>query len=113
MTKVTINRAFGRQPHELHTATVLLAGGVAGAAYVLTSQPFETTAIHMQLDNPRIPQYKGMLDCMVLCVRRSGFGGLYKGMTPTLLRALPSYSAAFFGYEYALLAYQRMASGER
>ena len=40
-------------------------------------------------------------------LRRDGIQhGLYKGMGPTLLRAFPSYAAAFYGYEYGLKAYQ-------
>ena len=51
MTKVSLNRALGRPPCEVDTSTVLISGGVAGAAYVLTSQPFETTAILMQVSS--------------------------------------------------------------
>jgi hypothetical protein len=44
-----MNRALGRRSNELDTPTVLVAGGVAGAAYVFTSQPFETAAILIQV----------------------------------------------------------------
>jgi hypothetical protein len=51
MSKVSLNRALDRPPNKVDTSTVLISGGIAGAAYVLTSQPFETAAILMQVSS--------------------------------------------------------------
>ena len=83
---------------------------MAGAAYVLVSHPFETVAVRLQLDCLNNPKYNGMIDCFRKILRRHGVvHGVFKGMAPTLLRAFPSYAAAFFGYEYALKAYSKLA----
>mmetsp|Transcript_37058 Transcript_37058/g.37719 ORF Transcript_37058/g.37719 Transcript_37058/m.37719 type:complete len:319 (+) Transcript_37058:116-1072(+) len=84
------------------SSVVLISGGIAGMGYVLVAHPFETTALLIQLDNAHKPRYAGMLDCARQVVLRSGFLGLYRGVTPTLLRAVPAYAAAFYGYEWAL-----------
>ena len=64
-------------------------------------------SVLLQVDNPTKPRYKGSFDCAMKVLRRDGIQhGLYKGMGPTLLRAFPSYAAAFYGYEYGLKAYQ-------
>ena len=35
-------------------------------------------------------------------VTKDGFGALYKGAWPSILRALPSYAVSFWGYEATL-----------
>ena len=74
---------------------------------------YDTETFCFQLDKTRNPQYKGMLDCMLSTFRHGGVRGLYKGFAPTMLRALPSYSAAFFGYEYALVGYETLQGTSR
>ena len=60
----------------------------------------------LQVDDPLKPRYKGSIDCALKVLRQNGIQhGLYKGMGPTLLRAFPSYAAAFYGYEYGLQGY--------
>ena len=51
----------------------------------------------LQVDDPLKPRYKGSIDCALKVLRQNGIQhGLYKGMGPTLLRAFPSYAAAFY-----------------
>ena len=125
-----------KKPDEMDSVSILTAGSLAGAAYVIISHPFETVAgifithcnlhvntiwllIHvrfmvifpistvlLQVDDPLQPRYKGSIDCAIKVLRQNGIQhGLYKGMGPTLLRAFPSYAAAFYGYEYGLQGY--------
>jgi solute carrier family 25 carnitine/acylcarnitine transporter 20/29 len=40
-------------------------------------------------------QYKGVIDCGVRTARANGFMGLYRGMTITLMRDVPSFASYF------------------
>ncbi|XP_017025968.1 mitochondrial basic amino acids transporter isoform X2 [Drosophila kikkawai] len=57
------------------------AGLLGGAAGVLVGHPFDTVKVHMQMDNPRNPKYKGTVDCLKTIIRKDGFRGLYRGIT--------------------------------
>ena len=80
----------------------MISGGIAGITYVIIAHPFETAAVLLQLDDQKKPKYQGMIDCMSKVVKERGWLGLYRGVSPTLMRAFPSYAAAFYGYEGAL-----------
>lgn len=107
VAKSRINLLSGRNVNESTSDSILLAGGIAGMAYVVSSHPFESTAVLLQLDNPSRPKYSGLVDCFRQVLRRDGIFGLYRGMAPTLARAFPAYAAAFYGYECSLEVYNQ------
>ena len=43
-----------------------------------------------------------MIDCLSHVIKKDGPQGLYRGAWPSILRALPSYAASFWGYEATL-----------
>ena len=104
---------------------VLFAGGMAGLGYVFSSEPLELLSILMQTDVPvtqntvkvgqKIYRYANMQDCFKQVVRDGGFKALYKGVTPTAIRALPAYGASFLGYEKTVefIEWQRKSPEER
>jgi hypothetical protein len=47
-------------------------------------------------------KYNNMAHCLMNVVKDGGYGELYRGIVPTIMRALPSYAAAFLGYEATL-----------
>jgi len=81
---------------------VLLSGATAGVVYELVSFPFETAAVVMQLDHSRNAKWPSALHCVRNIYRDRGFVGLYRGIGPTLVRALPAYAASFYMYEKIL-----------
>lgn len=92
-------------------------GGVAGFASKLAVYPLDTVKKRMQMRQvPRhdsygvIPRYTSSWACGVDVLRREGLAGLYKGMTPSLLKSVVGHSAMFVSYEVALLALQRAQS---
>jgi len=107
VTKARICQFMGTEKRKAGNSVIMFSGGIAGIAYVLVAHPLETAAVLMQLDNISQPKYKGMVDCLRQVVAERGFVGLYKGVGPTLVRAFPSYGAAFYGYEQTLKAVQR------
>ena len=92
---------------QLQTVSVLVAGAVAGICYEMISFPFEGIAVLMQLStsstaSANSPAFKNMWSCMKYKLKDGGVPALYHGITPALVRALPSYSASFYAYESAL-----------
>ena len=84
----------------------LVAGGVAGLTACVACYPLDLvrTRLTTQLDGQE--HYKGITDAFVKIVRNEGFLGLYSGIAPTLMVAVPSFSISYMVYgslkEYAL-----------
>jgi hypothetical protein len=88
---------------EIKVVPIVFAGALAGIVYELMSYPFETATVLMTLDATVMrPRYKSLIQTMGLVFHERGIPGLYEGITPTIIRALPAYSASLFGYELAL-----------
>jgi hypothetical protein len=111
----THNVKTAKSPLELRNSTiVLIAGAAAGFAYCVSSQPLEMASILMQADMPTrtiVPgctnplytyKYTSMSQCFRTMIAEEGYGSLFKGIVPTVLRALPTHAAALYGYETTL-----------
>lgn len=90
-------------------------GGLAGEALWLASYPFDVVKSKMQTDglersgsgsgsgatalegkkNFGVRKYSTMRDCFAQTYRQEGFGGFWRGIGPTLLRAMPVSAATF------------------
>jgi hypothetical protein len=81
-------------PHEPRHP--FLAGALAGACEVLCTYPFEFVKTLLQL---RPGVYRGVSHCFSATVRARGLSGLYSGLSPHLLFALPRVATRFFLYE--------------
>jgi len=85
-------------------ATELTAGGVAGAAGILTTQPLDTIRIRLQSSATGLGisrSYSGVFDCAATTLRNEGLRGLYKGIASPTLTVGVMNAALFFSYEYA------------
>ncbi|KAG7359314.1 mitochondrial carrier protein [Nitzschia inconspicua] len=85
---------------KLHHTYAFLSGGMAGVCATVVTYPldFARGRISGKLANTATSkkEYRGILHTVVLTVRDEGFLALYKGVTPTLLGALP-YEGIKFG----------------
>ena len=109
------------EAYEPSTGVILVAGAMAGLAYVVTSHPMENAAVLMQTDIPTLIiagrknqlglgggalamyKYSGMGQCLSSVFSSGGlFAGLYRGAGTSVMRALPSYAASWWGYELTL-----------
>ena len=45
-------------------------------------------------------QYKGIWDAVRIIVTQEGLKGLYKGITPNLLKVAPSMASSWFSFEF-------------
>jgi len=84
------------QRKEIPTWKIAFYGGLAGEALWLGSYPFDVVKSKMQSDGfGQEMKYKGMNDCFKQIWRAEGMRGFWKGLGPTLLRAMPVSAGTF------------------
>ncbi|KAK8057274.1 Carrier protein YMC1- mitochondrial [Apiospora saccharicola] len=80
-------------------------GGLAGEALWLGSYPFDVIKSKMQTDSfGKDQKYKTMRDCFAQTWRAEGMRGFWKGLAPTLLRAMPVSAGTFAVVEMTMRA---------
>ena len=86
----------GIERMEISSLKVAGYGGLAGEALWLASYPFDVVKSKMQSDGfGKDMRYKGMRDCFAQTYRVEGMRGFWKGIGPTLLRAMPVSAGTF------------------
>lgn len=86
----------GKQRHELPSWKIALCGGLAGEALWLGSHPLDVVKSKMQSDGfGKGMRYKSMRDCFGQTWRTGGVRGLFSGLGPALLRAMPVSAGTF------------------
>lgn len=81
---------------EVSSPKVAFYGGLAGEALWISSYPFDVVKSKMQSDGFGDKQrYKSMRDCVGQTFAKEGSGGFWKGIGPTLLRAMPVSAGTF------------------
>lgn len=89
----------GIERKEVPTWKVALYGGLAGEALWLGSYPFDVIKSKMQSDGFGASQkYASMRDCFAKTYHGEGLRGFWKGLGPTLLRAMPVSAGTFVTY---------------
>ncbi|KAK0725405.1 mitochondrial carrier domain-containing protein [Lasiosphaeris hirsuta] len=84
---------------------VAFYGGLAGEALWLASYPFDVVKSKMQTDGfGKDQRYKTMRDCFAQTFRAEGARGFWKGIGPTLLRAMPVSAGTFAVVEATMRA---------
>ncbi|KAI8631546.1 mitochondrial carrier domain-containing protein [Xylariaceae sp. FL1651] len=84
---------------------VALYGGLAGEALWLGSYPLDVIKSKMQTDGfGANMRYKSMRDCFAQTWRAEGMRGFWKGIGPTLLRAMPVSAGTFAVVEATMRA---------
>lgn len=99
---------------------LLVAGGVAGAAFWLSCYPMDVVKSKIQTDSPATGLYRGTLDCirkvglMIIdskthCLNHQtyaaeGVAGFFRGFGPAMARSVPANAAAFATYELCVSA---------
>ena len=81
---------------EVPAYKVAFYGGLAGEALWLASYPFDVVKSKQQTDGfGKDMKYKTMRDCFAQTFRTEGLRGFWKGIAPTLLRAMPVSAGTF------------------
>lgn len=75
---------------------IALYGGLAGEALWLASYPFDVIKSKLQTDKLGDEKlYKNARDCAKITFEREGLRGFWKGIVPTLVRAMPVSAGTF------------------
>ena len=75
---------------------VALYGGLAGEALWIASYPFDVVKSKMQSDGfGKDQKFKSMRDCFAQIWKREGMAGFWRGIGPTLARAMPVSAGTF------------------
>jgi solute carrier family 25 (mitochondrial carnitine/acylcarnitine transporter), member 20/29 len=89
-------RRNGIKRDEVSTPKVAFYGGLAGEALWVASYPFDVVKSKMQSDGfGEGMKFKNMRDCFAQTWRAEGISGFWKGIGPTLLRAMPVSAGTF------------------
>ncbi|KAL8376759.1 hypothetical protein RB595_007738 [Gaeumannomyces hyphopodioides] len=90
---------------DIATYKVALYGGLAGEALWLASYPLDVVKSKMQTDGFGPHQrFRSMRDCFAQTWRAEGARGFWKGLGPTLLRAMPVSAGTFAVVEMTMRA---------
>ena len=82
--------------HSIGIVKTTIAGGVGGMCLWISIFPFDVVKSRIQIESSR----ESMTSVLRKVVHQEGVKGLYKGLTPTLIRTFPSTGALFVAYEY-------------
>ncbi|XP_022893748.1 mitochondrial carnitine/acylcarnitine carrier-like protein isoform X1 [Olea europaea var. sylvestris] len=91
--------AGGRDTSELGRGSLMLAGGLGGAAFWLSVYPTDVIKSVIQVDDYKNPKFSGSIDAFKKILASSGVKGLYKGFGPAMARSVPANAACFLAYE--------------
>lgn len=95
----------GYQREDVSSLKVATYGGLAGEALWISSYPFDVVKSKMQSDGfGHTMRFKSMRDCFGQTWRTDGIRGFWKGIGPTLLRAMPVSAGTFATVEMAMRA---------
>lgn len=77
-------------------AQILFAGGMAGVVSWVVPYPVDVIKSIIQVDGITSQKYTGYYDCIKKTVNSQGYLSLYRGLTPTIIRAFPVNAVTFF-----------------
>jgi solute carrier family 25 carnitine/acylcarnitine transporter 20/29 len=90
-------------PSKLSPLAVMTAGGLAGMACWGVSIPPDVLKSRFQTAPEG--KYKGVFDVYRTLVKEEGYGALFTGFRPAMIRAFPANAACFLGMEMARKAF--------
>eukprot|EP00696_Hemimastix_kukwesjijk_P003109 gnl/Hemi2/13804_TR4695_c0_g2_i1.p1 gnl/Hemi2/13804_TR4695_c0_g2~~gnl/Hemi2/13804_TR4695_c0_g2_i1.p1 ORF type:complete len:308 (-),score=96.98 gnl/Hemi2/13804_TR4695_c0_g2_i1:202-1125(-) len=94
----------GKRRDELSPLAVIGSGAIAGFALWVPMFPMDVVKSKFQTDSITAPKYTSVLQCFRSILAAEGIKGLYRGLTPCLLRAAPVNATTFMCFETALKA---------
>ena len=96
--KAELRRSQKKEPS---TLTMLGCGALSSSLAQLATYPLALAKTRLQASGmPGYdPGYDGLLGCLRSTVKHEGVGGLYRGIVPNLLKAVPSISISYVVFE--------------
>lgn len=88
---------FNKDINQLGIFSLCFAGGIAGIASWVVTFPMDVVKSRIQGDGiDGKKEYQGIIDCFKKTYRNEGWQAFGKGLTPTLVRAIPANAAIFY-----------------
>ncbi|KAG5357420.1 Carrier protein YMC1 [Yarrowia sp. C11] len=81
---------------------LLSCGALAGQVLWLSCYPLDVIKSKVQSDSFTHPKYKGALDALRQTLKTDRVSGLFRGLSPTLLRAIPASAGTFAAVEMTM-----------
>nr|XP_043629135.1 mitochondrial carnitine/acylcarnitine carrier-like protein [Erigeron canadensis]XP_043629136.1 mitochondrial carnitine/acylcarnitine carrier-like protein [Erigeron canadensis]XP_043629137.1 mitochondrial carnitine/acylcarnitine carrier-like protein [Erigeron canadensis] len=91
--------AGGTDTSGLGRGSMIISGGLAGAAFWISVYPTDVIKSAIQIDDYKNPKYSGSVDAFKKILKAEGVGGFYKGFGPAMGRSVPANAACFLAYE--------------
>jgi len=78
------------------------AGAISGAVAQTCTYPFDVLRRRFQINTMSGMgyQYKSVFDAIRVIIKQEGVKGLYKGITPNLLKVAPSMASSWLSFEF-------------
>lgn len=99
----TMARYYGIHEDDMHLGNVVTAvlGASSGALGATIVYPLNVLRTRLQTQGTAMhpPTYTGIADVATKTIRNEGIRGLYKGLTPNLLKVAPALSITWVCYE--------------
>ncbi|KAH1131578.1 hypothetical protein J1N35_002956 [Gossypium stocksii] len=100
--KKQLTPEHGEHP-KLPLPASFIAGAVAGVSSTLLTYPLELLKTRLTVNE----DYKNLLDAVAKIVQAEGPGGLYKGLTPSVMGVVPYAASNYFAYDTLRNAYKK------
>jgi len=78
--------------------TRFISGATAGSTACVACYPLDLVRARLTTDMPGREHYKGITDAVQKIIKSEGFVGLYSGLGPTLLVAVPNFAISYTVY---------------
>ncbi|KAK1261584.1 Mitochondrial carnitine/acylcarnitine carrier-like protein [Acorus gramineus] len=91
--------AGGKDTSGLGTGPLIVAGGLAGAAFWVSVYPTDVVKSVIQVDDHQNPRFSGSVDAFRKILASEGVRGLYRGFGPAMARSVPANAVCFVAYE--------------
>lgn len=85
--------------HSSQLERVALAGSLSGIVMAGVNCPVELLKVRLQVQDHKTKKYKNIFDCAIKTVKSDGIPGIYRGLSATILREIPSFAGYFAVYE--------------
>ena len=98
VTHGTLVARKSNHTNDTSAATKFLAGASAGSAAVIACYPLDLVRTRLTTELEGREHYRGMMDAFRKIASTEGFAGLYCGLGPTLLVAVPNFAISYSVY---------------
>lgn len=100
LCRTTFAKYMGTDKEGIGMLPLMFSGGFGGACLWLVVFPIDCVKSRIQVHSLAGRQ-EGFMKSFRAIVRNEGFGALYSGLTPTMIRTFPANGALFLAYEFS------------